>query len=345
MALALPLLGRKNETVSEKKALGAMNWKLRLAVVAFGLTFFFGLSAAFAQSEKKPTVAELLQRLQAAEGFQWELVMRELDEIQDPNVLVPPLLAALANVDPENAPKLLDVLVRFPDAQVAAPLVQLARRADQIPRGMEEFLRGEPARKELLKALSEVCTSWKPPAKYSDDSSAQELTAEDGQAMKSQRFIQWAGAALANTDSSGLDQLLAMLRDHSACRQTAAQGGLLSIILRADQIDPRIVRVVTAALSDADSGVQQSAVLTLKPLIGFDKAALAKDMLDPLFQILKSNPDYEARQAAFGLLRRAPGDAPKRAAELALHDPDDHIQRSAEEFLEQLSAATPDEKP
>jgi hypothetical protein len=323
-----------------------MNWKLLLAVAAFASAFLLVSSAAsFAQSEKKPTVAELLQRLEAAEGFQRELVMRDLDQIQDANVLVPQLLAALAEVDPENAPKLLDVLVRFPDAQAAAPLVQLARRADQIPRGMEGFLKGEPARKELLKALSEACTSWKPPAKDSGDASTYEPAAPDEADMKSQRFIDWLGATLGQTDSSGLDQLLAMLRDRSACRQVAAQAGLISIVLTGASLDPRMVNGVTAALSDPNVGVQHSAVAVLDAMIGYDKAALSKEMLRPLFRILKSHPDDEARRAAFVLLQRAHGDTPRRAAELALHDPNDQIQLRAEEFLEQLSAATPDEKP
>jgi hypothetical protein len=325
-----------------------MNWKLRLVavVIAFVSAFYLVSSTAtFAQSDKKPTVAELLERLQAAEGFQRELVMRELDEIQDPNVLVPPLLAALAEADPENAPKLLDVLVRFPDVQAAGPLVQLARRADQIPRGMEEFLKGEPARKELLKALSAACASWKQPTKDSGDASTYEPAAPDEAAMKSRRFIDWVGATLGQADPSGLDQLLAMLRDRSACRQFAAQAGLVSIVLTGANLDPRMVNGITAALSDPDAGVQRSAVAVLEPMIGYDKAALSKQMLQPLFAILKSNPEFDARRASLALLQRAPGDNPKKAAELAAHDPDGNLQRYAEEFLEQLSAATPDEKP
>ena len=323
-----------------------MNSKIRLAVAAFALAFsFVSSNATFAQSDKKPTVAELLQRLESVQGLERDRVMEQLDQIHDADVLIPPLLAELDRVEPENTWKLLDVLAGIPGAHAEAPLVRLAQRADEIPRGMEPFLRGESARKELLQALSEVCASWKPASKNLDDTPVNELTEEDEGALKSLRFIKWAAGAVGQTGSSGLDQLLAMLRDHSACRQTIATAGLLSVILETDPVEPRLVREVTAALSDPDAGVQRSAVLTLEPLIGYGGAKLSKEMLQPLFQILKAHPEYEARRAAFALLRSAPGDTPKRAAETVLHDPDSSLQNSAEEFLEQLSAATPGENP
>jgi hypothetical protein len=323
-----------------------MNWRLRLAVVAFTLAILLPtVHRAFAQSDKKPTIAELLQRLESAEGPGRDRLMEQLDQIHDADVLVPAVLAALDRVDPENAWKLLDVLARFPGAHAEAPLVRLAQRADQIPRGMEPFLTGEPARNELLKALADVCASWKPPSKNLDEATVDELTAEDQGALKSQRLIEWIGDALGQTGSSGLDQLLAMLRDHSGCRESAAQAGLTFNILQSAELDPRMVNGVTAALSDPDAHVQHSAVAVLEPMIGYDKATLSKEMLQPLFAILKSSPEFDARRAAFALLKRAPGDTAKKAVELASHDPDGNLQRYAEEFLDQLSAATPDENP
>jgi hypothetical protein len=59
-------------------------------------------------------------------------------------------------------------------------------------------------------------------------------------------------------------------------------------------------------------------------------------MTKSLFAILKTHPDAEARRAAFGLLRRAKGDTPRRAAEIASHDTDESIQNAATDFLESL---------
>lgn len=323
-----------------------MNWKLRLVVVAFSLVFLLVASpTTFAQSDKKPTVAELLQRLESAEGPGRDRLMEQLDQIQDADVLVPAILAELDRVDPENVAKLLDVLARFPGAHAEAPLVRLAERADQIPRDLEPFLKGEPARNELLQALAQTCASWKPSSKNLDDAPLDELTAEDQIALKSQKLIEWLGNALGQTGSTGLDQLLVMLRDHSACRQLAAKAGLTFNILQSGSTEPRMVKSVTAALSDPDPAVQHTAVSVLEPMIGYNAAPLSKEMLQPLFAILKSNPEFDARRAAFAVLKQAHGDTPKKAAELASHDPDGNLQRYAEEFLDQLSAATPDETP
>jgi hypothetical protein len=319
-----------------------MNLAFRIAFAASALALLLGRPLpAFAQAEKKPTVGELIQKLESAEGNDRDLIMDQLDQIHDADVLVPLLLAALDQVDPQNAWKLLDVLARFPSAHPEAQLVRLAKRADPIPRVMEPFLIGEPARKELLKALSEACATWQPPAENIDDARMDDLTDEDQAAAKTQRFIEWLGLGIGQSGSAGLDQLLDILRDHSVCRRTAARGGLISIILGAGSIDPKLVDGVTAALRDADPRVQLSAVTVLGYLVGFSRATLSKAMLPPLFSILKSHPDSQARSSAFAVLRSGPGDTPKRAAQLALHDSDEHIQESAENLLEALSASGP----
>jgi hypothetical protein len=319
-----------------------MNFRLRIALAAFALMLLLAPSPrAIAQSEKKPTVDGLIEQLESAEGHDRGVIMDQLDQIHDADVLVPSLLTALDRVDPQNAWKLLDVLARFPSAHPEAQLVRLAKRADPIPRDLEPFLIGEPARKELLKAVADVCATWQPPAKNPDDARTEELTDEDQAAAKTQRFIEWLGSAIGQSGSVGLDQLLAMLRDHNACHQTAARGGLNSVILGAGIIDPKLVDGVTAALSDPDPRVQFSAVTVLEPLIGYGRAPLSKEMLPPLFAILKSHPDSEARSSAFSVLRSGQGDTPKRAAQLALHDADENIQESAYNLLEALSASGP----
>lgn len=319
-----------------------MNLRFHIALASLAFALLLGPPPrASAESEKKPTVDQLIQQLEIAEGHQRDLVMDQLDQIHDADLLVPPLLAALDQVDPQNAWKLLDVLARFPSARPEAQLVRLAKRADPIPRDMEPFLIGESARKELLKALADVCATWQPPAKKFGDARMEELTDEDQVAAKTQRFIQWLGSGIGQSGSAGLDRLLVMLRDHNACRQTAARGGLDSIILGAGSIDPKLVNGVTDALSDPDPRVQLSAVTVLESLIGFGRAPLSKAMLPPLFSILKSHPNSEARSSAFAVLRSGPGDTPKRAAQLAMHDADENIQESAYNLLEALSASAP----
>jgi hypothetical protein len=330
-----------------------MKLNFRLDVAAIAVAFLLSQPPrTFAQSDKKPNVEELIQRLEAAEGPERDVVMEELDQIQDANVLVPPLLAALDRDDPQNARKLLDVLARFPNVQLAAPLVRLAQRADPIPRGMEPFLAGEPARKELLKALAEVCASWKPPAKNADDAGAQELTEaqkeerESKEERKSQRFLEWAGAVLGHTDSAGLDDLLTMLRDHSACRETVAEAGLIAVVSEEPgRHDSRILKEVAAALGDQNTGVQWAATAILENIIGFDGIPLSKDMVEPLFLILKTHPNTNTRYEAFILLQRGLGDIPRRAAAIAANDPDRYISRDGERFLEDVTVASPNVKP
>src|SRR5260370_29109323 len=177
------------------------------------------------QSDKKPNVDELIQRLEAAEGHERDVVMGELDQIKDADVVVPPLLAPLRHSDPHSARKLLDVLARFPGVPLTVPLVRLARRGDPLPRGTKALLVGEPARKELLKALTEVCASWKPPAKNADDAGAEELTEaekeerESDETRKSRRFIEWAGTALGQTEPAALRDRHRRLRAHAPLRQ------------------------------------------------------------------------------------------------------------------------------
>jgi hypothetical protein len=338
---------------SHRKAQSGMKLNFRLDVAAIAVAFLLSqLPRTFAQSDKKPNVEELIQRLEAAEGHERDVVMEELDQIQDAHILVPPLLAALDRDDPQNAWKLLDVLARFPNVQVAAPLVRLAQRADPIPRGMEPFLAGEPARKELLKALTEVCASWKPPAKNADDAGAQELTEareeerESDEEGKSRRFLEWAGAMLGQTGPAALSELVAMLRDHSACPQTAAKAGLMSVVLEAEkQLDPQMVNGVTAALGDPDVSVQRASVDILYSMNGYRGTKVSRDMLNPLFLILKTHPDSGTRYAAFRLLQTASGDTPRKAAEIAVHDADGQLQDLAETFLEAHSVANPKAKP
>jgi hypothetical protein len=319
-----------------------MNLRFHITLASIVFALLLGPSnSAFAQSEKKPTVDELIQQLESADGHDRDVIMDQLDQIHDADVLVPLLLAALDQVDPQNAWKLLDVLARFPSARPEAQLVHLAKRADFIPRDLEPFLIGEPARKELLKALAEVCATWQQPAKKFDDARMEELTDEDQAVAKTQRFIEWLGSGIGQSGSTGLDQLLVMLRDHGECRQTAARGGLISIILGAGSTDPRLVNGVTAALGDLDPRVQLSAVTVLEPLIGYGRAPLSKAMLPLLFSILKSHPDSEARSSALAVLRSGPGDTPKRAAQIAMHDADENIQDSAYNLLEALSASGP----
>ncbi len=328
-----------------------MKLGFRLAGAAIATAFFLAQSPrSLTQSNKKPNIEELIQRLEASEGHERDVVMEELDQIQDADVLVPPLLAALDRDDPQNAWKLLDVLARFPSVQLTVPLVRLARLADPIPRGVEPFLAGEPARKELLKALTKVCASWKPPAKNPDDAGAEELTEarkeerESDEERKSRRFTEWAGAMLGQTDSAGLADLLVMLRDHSGCRQTAAKAGLHSVVSKAEKLDPQMVTGVTAALGDADVNVQRAAVDILYSMN--DRGTkVSGDMVRPLLLILKTHPDFGTRYAAFRLLRSAPGDTPKRAAEIAVHDADAQLQDVAETFLWEHSAAKPNVKP
>jgi len=330
-----------------------MELGFRLAGAAIATAFFLAQSPrSLTQSNKKPNIDELIQRLEAAEGHERDVVMEELDQIQDADVLVPPLLAALDRDDPQNARKLLDVLARFPGVQLTAPLVRLARRADPIPGGMEPFLAGEPARKELLKALAEVCASWNPPAKNTDNADTEESTEaqkeerESDEERKSRRFLEWAGAMLGQTDPAGLGELLAMLRDHNACRQTVAEAGLIAAVSEEPgRHDPRIVKEVTAALGDQDTGVQRVAAAILRNIVGFGGVPLSKDMVEPLFLILKTHPDSSARYAAFILLTGGPGDISKRAAAIAANDTDTYISRDGERFLEDLSAASPDVKP
>jgi hypothetical protein len=329
-----------------------MKLGFRLAAIAIAAVFFPPLPDAIAQSGEKPNVGGLIQRLEAAEGHERDLVMEELDQIQDANVLVPPLLAELDHVDPQNAWKLLDVLVRFPGVQLAGPLVRLARRADPIPPGMEPFLVGEPARKELLNAVTEACVSWKPSAKNADDANVEELTEAEREerdsegAKKSRRFIEWAGRMLGQTDSAHVSELLAMLRDHRPCQQTAAKAALTtSALLRSDELEPQMVNGVTAALGDINVSVQSVAVDILYAMSDSRGTKVSGDMVKSLLSILKAHPDSGTRFAAFRLLQSVSGDTPKRAAEIAVHDPDSQLQDLAETFLESHSAPRPNAKP
>jgi hypothetical protein len=78
-----------------------MKLRFRLAGAAIATAFFLAQSPrSLTQSNKKPNIDELIQHLEAAEGHERDVVMEELDQIQDADVLVPPLLAALDRDDP-----------------------------------------------------------------------------------------------------------------------------------------------------------------------------------------------------------------------------------------------------
>jgi hypothetical protein len=294
---------------------------------------------SFAQSNQPPEIDALIHKLIASDTVERNAIMEQLDRIQDPNVLVPPVLAALDDVDPNEAWKLLDILARFPGAAKPAPLVRLARRAG-APWRMDTLKAqlislGEPARVELFKSISEACTTWKPAAENPSADPEGEPAEPDNQARDLQNFLNWAAGALAETGSAGLENLLAMLHGHDACRRKAAQAGLTAYLPgNRDALDPRVViSSVSQALADSDTGVQEAALKVVECMIDYGSAKLSPAMIQSLFVILKGHPDVATRFAAYRLLLLAPGNTPKKAAEIASRDPDENIQDSAYRFL------------
>jgi hypothetical protein len=300
------------------------------------------LEAASAQtnaSNQPPDVVALVNNLADADEIERGSIMDQLEQIKDPDVLVPPVLAALDKVDPRDAWKLLDVLARFTDSVKPEPLIRLARRSDPPPPTLEPQLiaMGDRARAPLLKAIDDACVTWKPAPPMSNSEADGEDTGSQNQAEHLQNFLNWASSALADMGSAGLNDLLQMFRGRNACQQNAAQYALTQYALGvAPTLDPHVVRGLSDALAAADPAVQKAAVAVVETMIGFGRATLSAEMIKSLFAILKTHPDAEARRAAFSLLRRAKGDTRRRAAEIASHDTDESIQNAATDFLENL---------
>ena len=315
---------------------------LTVAFLGFSILISPRLSSA-AQSAPPPDVPALLQKLVASGEAQRGQIMDQLHQIQDPNLIVPPVLAALDTVDPQDAWKLLDVLAPFSHLARPEPLIRLARRYVHVPSTIETQLAtiGAPARTALLKAIADACTTWKPlPTKDlpSNDGPDGEVE-DDPQAVRPQPFMEWAARTLASISSSGLDDLIQMLRSRDACRINVARAGLISYVLNSQPpADPRIVRALSAALNAPDPIVQAAAVQIVEPVIGYQYAKLTPGLTKSLFSILKTHPDAEIRSRALSLLLQASGDTPKKAAEIASHDSDGSIQDLAANFLEELSA-------
>jgi hypothetical protein len=296
-------------------------------------------SAQTNTSNQQPDVASLIQNLTNADEIERGSIMDQLDQIKDPNVVVPPVLAALDKVDPRDAWKLLDVLARFTDSVKPEPLIRLARRSDPVPPTLitQVISMGDRGRAPLRKAIDDACVNWKPEPSISNSETDDEDADSQNQAAHSQNFLNWASSALAGMGSAGLNDLLQMLRGRSACQQNAAQFALTQYALGvAPTLDPRLVHALSDALAAADPTVQKAAVAVVEAMIGYGRATLSPEITKSLFAILKTHPDAEARRAAFGLLRHAKGATPGRAAEIASHDPDESIQNAATEFIENL---------
>ena len=151
--------------------------------------------------------------------------------------------------------------------------------------------------------------------------------------------MEWVARTLGSISPAGLDDLLQMLRSHDACQSNVARAGLISYVLNsAPPADQRIVRALSAALNAPDPILQAAAVQIVEPVIGFQYAKLTPGLTKSLFSILKTHPDAETRSRALSLLLQASGDTPKKAAEIASHDPDGRVQDLAANFLEELSA-------
>lgn len=309
---------------------------LTIAFLGFSSLLSPRLSSA-GQSTPRPDVPALLEELAASGETQRGQLMDQLHQIQDPNLIVPPVLAALDTVDPQDAWKLLDVLAPFSNLAKPEPLIRLARRCDRVPLTILATI-GAPARTALIKAIADECVTWKPssPENQGDDGPAGD---EDSQTRRSQAFMEWAAKTLGSISPAGLDHLLQMLLSHDACQSNVARTGLTSYVLNSEPpADPRIVRALSAALNAPDAIVQAAAVQIVEPLIGFQYAKLTPGVTKSLFSILKAHPDAEIRSRALSLLLKASDDTPKKAAEIASHDPDGRVQDVAANFFEELSA-------
>jgi hypothetical protein len=295
---------------------------------------------ASAQDTPKPDVEALIQKLIDADAVERGPVMEQLDLIQDPAVIVPPTLAALERVDPQQSWKLLDVLARFPGAVKPAPLLHLGRRAGVgIPRlqpqlSAQLLASGVSVRAEIAQSISDACVGWAPIREDPPADTDEPAIEARNQARNLQAFLDWAAEVLGTTGSAGADDLLKMLRGDDACHQRAAQAGLSRSALKYDdKLLAHVMQGLAGALATADPAVQKSAMDAISAIVGFGRAALPADMVEPLLAILKSCPDPEARFTAFKILCSGPGGIPRKAAKIALHDPDENISDSALRFL------------
>jgi len=309
---------------------------------------------ASGQATKQSDIKALIQKLIDADDVERPLVMEQLDQIKDPNALVPPLLAALEVVDPKEAWKLLDVLARFPGAVKPAPLLRLARRTAagnlnmlQQPQLSAQLLAaGSSVREEIVKAISDACVTWTPNGEDGPSSSDEKTTESPDQAINLQAFLDWAAKTLAATGPQGVDELLQMLGGHDACRRQAAQDGISQYLLEDEELELKpVMRRLTEDLANADPGVQKAAMSVIEPIIGFHRAPFSAELIKPLFVILKNNPDAEARSTAFRLLCRGSASTRKKAAEIASHDSNEELQNVALELLEQIAEPSQPSRP
>jgi hypothetical protein len=292
------------------------------------------------QTAQAPDVGTLIQKLIAADEIQRRAVMEELDQIQDPKLVVLPLLAALDTVDPKEAWKLLDILARFPEATKPELLIRLAQRSDVVPNTLTTQLSslGARARPPLIQAISDACTNWQPAPENNSEGDADNPKQEQSEeSMKAERFFRWAATTLAQTGPQGVDVLLKMLHDRDACHRTAASDGLIDYALGyGPELKARVVPGISAALTDRDVLGQKGAVTVLEPLVGFNLASLTPQMITTLFSILKNNPDFSARDIAFRMLRQSSRVNARKAAQIASHDANEELRNAAEQYLEEL---------
>lgn len=288
-----------------------------------------------------PDIPGLLQKLVDSDEVERRALMEQFDQINDPQVLVPPVLAALDTVDPQDAWKLLDVLARFSSYAKPDPLIRLAFRSDRVPDTLAPQLIsiGAPARIALLNAISDTCVTWKPEPPRMATESERESYDSGPEALRSRRFIRWAARTLESAGPAGLEDLLKLLDSRDACHASAAQEGITDYILEGPPtVSPPLLRTLSDALRAKDPTVQKTALLIVEPMLGFHHADLSPRIRDSLFTILKSHPDVEARSVALGIfLYQVHGDLAKKAANIAQHDPDERLQNEAFEFLEKLA--------
>jgi hypothetical protein len=282
----------------------------------------------------------LLKKLIAADEVERGDLMDQFDQIQDANLLVPPVLAALDTVDPQQAWKLLDILARFPNATKPGPLIRLAAKfVGNVPLQVTTQLSalGDRARPPIVEAIRDACLSWQPVPQYAGPTKADDAELRQ-RTTKAQAFLDWATVTLAQTGPQGVDAALQMLHAQDACHRTAASEALAKYALSyGPELKTLVVPAITAALSDHDTAVQGAAANALEPIVGYDLTPLSPEIIEPLFSILRKNPDARARITAFSILRRGSREVAKKAAEIAVHDPDDELQNEADRFLEELS--------
>jgi hypothetical protein len=172
-----------------------------LLVLAPILGLRSSVSAQTNTSNQQPDVASLVQELANANETERRNIMEQLDQIKDQAILVPPVLAALDSVDPQDAWRLFDILARFPGSTKPEPLIRIARRSDEIPSTIKPQLTliGDPARAPLLHAIAEACATWKPVPDTSDPANQSEDVEINKQDLHTNNFMNWAAGTLAGT--------------------------------------------------------------------------------------------------------------------------------------------------